>query len=249
MTTAGEQRGRDTAPLLERESELEAIERSLDGLCGTSPDGGLTARQGGVIGFAGPAGVGKTTLLKRLRRLARERGCTVLCASGGEQERQVPFHVMRQFVQPVFAAMPEDERRQILGDWYDIVAPATGLSAPKPGASPDPQGVRDGLDWVVTNLSVRNGPVVLTLDDVHWADPESLAWLTAFASRAAELGMLIAVACRPDELPREAMRLHALVARDRTLAHELSPLTSAAVSSIIRTTLGQNADELFCREC
>lgn len=249
MTTAGEQRGRDTAPLLERESELESIERSLDGLCGTSPDGGLSARQGGVIGFAGPAGVGKTTLLKRLRRLARQRGCTVLSASGGEQERQVPFHVMRQFVQPVFAAMPEDERRQILGDWYDIVAPATGLSAPKPGASPDPQGVRDGLDWVVTNLSVRNGPVVLTLDDVHWADPESLAWLTAFASRAGELGMLIAVACRPDELPKEAMRLHSLVARDRSLAHELSPLTSAAVGSIIRTTLGEQADELFCREC
>ncbi|CAL9599145.1 ATP-binding protein [Streptomyces sp. enrichment culture] len=249
MTTAGEQRGRDRALLLERESELQAIERSLDGLCGTSPEGGLTTRQGGVLGFAGPAGVGKTTLLKRLRRRARARGCTVLSASGGEQERQVPFHVMRQFVQPVFAAMPEDERRQILGDWYDIVAPATGLSAPKPDASPDPQGVRDGLDWVITNLSVRMGPVVLTLDDVHWADPESLAWITAFASRAAELGMLIAVACRPDELPQEAMRLHALVARDRSLAHELSPLTAGAVSRIVRTVLGEHADELFCREC
>ncbi|OEJ93328.1 ATP-binding protein [Streptomyces thermolilacinus] len=249
MTTAGERRGRDRVLLLERESELQTIERSLDSLCGTSPEGGLTTRQGGVLGFAGPAGVGKTTLLKRLRRRARARGCTVLSASGGEQERQVPFHVMRQFVQPVFAAMPQDERRQILGDWYDIVAPATGLSAPKPDASPDPQGVRDGLDWVITNLSVRMGPVVLTLDDVHWADPESLAWITAFASRAAELGMLIAVACRPDELPQEAMRLHALVARDRSLAHELSPLTAGAVSRIVRTVLGENADELFCREC
>ncbi|MFE1576724.1 ATP-binding protein [Streptomyces fradiae] len=249
MATAGGRRGRTTTPLLERESELLAIERALDGLCGTSPDGAHTARQGGVLGFAGPPGLGKTTLLGLLRDSARERGCTVLSARGGEHELQVPFHVMRQLVQPVFAAMPEAERRQIIGDWYDIVAPATGLSAPHPDASPDPQGVRDGLDWVVTNLSVRSGPVVLILDDVHWADAESLAWLTAFAPRAGELGMLIAVACRPDELPKEAVRLHALVARDRTLAHELSPLTSAAVGHIVRDALGDHADESFCREC
>ncbi|WP_372500047.1 AAA family ATPase [Streptomyces sudanensis] len=148
--------------------------------------------------------MGKTALLGLLRRSAADRGCTVLSARGGEQERQVPFHVMRRLVQPVFAAMPEDERREILGDWYDIVAPATGLSAPGPGASPDPQGVRDGLDWVVTNLSVRRGPLVLVVDDIHWADPESLAWLVAFAPRAGEIGMLIGLACRPDELPPEA---------------------------------------------
>ncbi|MFV2120143.1 ATP-binding protein, partial [Streptomyces sp. Act-28] len=249
MATAGEQRRREAPPLLERDSELLTIERALDDVCGTHSAGGHTSRQGGVIGFAGPAGLGKTTLLAHLRRSATDRGCTVLSARGGEQERQVPFHVMRQLVQPVFAAMPEGERREILGDWYDIVAPATGLSAPRPGASPDPQGVRDGLDWVITNLSVRGGPVVLVIDDVHWVDRESLAWLIAFAARAGELGMLIAVACRPDELPTDALPLHNLVARNRSHAHELAPLTAAAVSRIVRTALGEHADESFCREC
>ncbi|GGQ07623.1 hypothetical protein GCM10010249_27390 [Streptomyces roseolilacinus] len=249
MATAGGRRGREAAPLLERETELRTIEHALDDLCGTPSEGGHASRQGGVIGFAGPAGLGKTTLLTLLRRSAADRGCTVLSARGGEQERQVPFHVMRQLVQPVFAAMPEDERREILGDWYDIVAPATGLSAPKPDANPDPQGVRDGLDWVVTNLSVRSGPVVLTVDDVHWVDPESLAWLIAFAARARDLGMLIAVACRPDELPTTALPLHELVARNRSRAHELAPLTAAAVSRIVRARLGEHADEIFCREC
>ncbi|MFF8382486.1 ATP-binding protein [Streptomyces kanasensis] len=254
MTTAGEQQERDTAPLLEaplleRDSELRAIRRALDGLCGTSADGAHTTRQGGVLAFAAPAGLGKTTLLTQLRHLAGERGCTVLSARGGEQERQVPFHVMRQLIQPVFAAMAEEERRQILGDWYDIVAPATGLSAPKAGANPDPQGVRDGLDWVITNLSVRSGPVVLVLDDAHWADSESLAWLTAFAVRAEELGMLIVVACRPDELPPDAVPLHTLAERHGSRSHELAPLTSGAVARIVRSALGEGADELFCREC
>ncbi|URM88866.1 AAA family ATPase [Streptomyces sp. MRC013] len=249
MATAGERRGRGAVPLLEREPELLTVERALDELCGEPPGGGRASRQGGVIGFAGAAGLGKTTLLALLRRSAAARGCTVLSARGGEQERRVPFHVMRRLVQPVFAAMPEDERRRVLGDWYDIVAPATGLSAPKPGANPDPQGVRDGLDWVVANLSVRGGPVVLVIDDVHWADPESLAWLTAFAARAGDLGMLIAVACRPDELPSEALPLYHLVARDRSRAHELLPLTAAAVGRIVRAALGEDADEPFCREC
>ncbi|MFD4150665.1 hypothetical protein [Streptomyces goshikiensis] len=80
----------------------------MDELCGT-PDSGQPSRRGGVLTFAGSAGIGKTTLLAEARRHAAERHCTVLFARGGEQERQVPFHVMRQLIQPAFAAMTEDE--------------------------------------------------------------------------------------------------------------------------------------------
>ncbi|WP_149179768.1 AAA family ATPase [Streptomyces sp. TRM49041] len=248
MTQTVEQRGRDPRPLLERESELLAIQRALEALCGTTGRG-TTARRGGVLSFAGPAGVGKTTLLGELRRSAAARGCTVLSGRGGEQERQVPFHVMRQLIQPVFAAMSEEERREILGNWYGIVASAIGLAAPDGPSNPDPQGVRDGLDWVITNLSVRSGPVVMVLDDAHWADAETLAWLTAFAARAEELGMLIVVACRPDELPPDAVALHTLADRHGSRPHELAPLTAAAVASIVRAALGDQADDMFCREC
>src|SRR5206468_4102427 len=107
---------------------------------------------------------------------AAARGCTVLSARGGEQEQGVAFHVMRQLVQPAFAASPEAEHRRILGNWYDIVAPAVGLVAATGGGTPDPTGVRDGLDWVVTRFAVEHAPVVMVLDDAHWADTESLAW-------------------------------------------------------------------------
>ncbi|MFK0218418.1 ATP-binding protein [Streptomyces vinaceus] len=162
----------------------------------------------------------------------------------------MPFHVMRQLIQPAFAAMSEDERRDVLGTWYSIVAPALGLTAaPESPTAPDPQGVRDGLDWVVTHLTVRSAPVVLILDDAHWADAESLAWLTAFAARAEELAMLIMVACRPDEIPAGAGALRALMSRQGTRPHELAPLTTTAVARIVRDALGQSADDVFCREC
>ncbi|MFI1147627.1 ATP-binding protein [Streptomyces sp. NPDC020817] len=249
MSHVTEPRGWATQPLLERESEIRAIHRAVDELCGTS-ENGPTARRGGVLTFAGSGGIGKTTLLVEARRHAAERSCTVLFARGGEQEKQVPFHVMRQLIQPAFAAMTEDERRDVLGTWYSIVAPALGLTAaPESPTAPDPQGVRDGLDWVVTHLTVRSAPVVLILDDAHWADAESLAWLTAFAARAEELAMLIMVACRPDEIPAGAAALRALMGRQGTRPHELAPLTTSAVARIVRDALGQSADDVFCREC
>ncbi|MFD3719171.1 AAA family ATPase [Streptomyces sp. NPDC058674] len=249
MSHVTEPKGRAPQPLLERESEILAIHRSVDDLFGV-PDNGSATRRGGVLTFAGSGGIGKTTLLAEARRHAVERGCTVLFARGGEQERQVPFHVMRQLIQPTFAAMTEEERRDVLGNWYGIIAPALGLTAaPKGPAAPDPQGVRDGLDWVVTHLTVRSAPVVLVLDDAHWADAESLAWLTAFAARAEELAMLIMVACRPDEIPADAASLRALMGRQGTRPHELASLSTGAVARIVRDTLGENADDVFCREC
>ncbi|MBT2470680.1 AAA family ATPase [Streptomyces sp. ISL-66] len=249
MSYVTEPRGWDSQPLLERESEVLAIQRAVDLLCGISARGPAT-RLGGVLTFAGSAGIGKTTLLNEARRHAGERSCTVLFARGGEQERQVPFHVMRQLIQPALAAMNEDERRDALGNWYSIVAPALGLTAaPKGPTGPDPQGVRDGLDWVVTHLAVRNAPVVLIVDDAHWADSESLTWLTSFAARAEELAMLIMVACRPDEIPADAGSLRALMGRQGSRPHELAPLTTSAVARIVRDALGESADDVFCREC
>ncbi|MFF5922387.1 ATP-binding protein [Streptomyces flavochromogenes] len=203
-------------------------------------------RRGGILAYAAPAGLGKTSLLAEIRRRAGARGCTVLSARGGDQEQRVAFHVARQLLQPQLAHVTDAELRERLGSWYDIVGPALGLRASAEGSPPDPQGLRDGLDWVLTHLAVRRAPLVVVLDDVHWADPESLGWLAAFAPRAEELPMLLVVAYRPDELPAEGVEFTGRRSGQRPL--DLAPLTSSAVARLVRDRVGAHADDSFCRD-
>ncbi|MDV5143622.1 ATP-binding protein [Streptomyces sp. SBC-4] len=218
-----------------------------DGPDSTSADLPHATRRGGILAYAAPAGLGKTTLLAEVRRLAAARGCTVLSARGGDQEQRVAFHVARQLLQPQLAHASDTELRERLGSWYDIVGPALGLRATGAGSPPDPQGLRDGLDWVLTHLAVRRAPLVVVLDDAHWADPESLGWLAAFAPRAEELPMLLVVAYRPDELPDEGAEFTGHRSGQRPLG--LAPLTTDAIAQLVRDRVGAHADDAFCREC
>lgn len=238
-----ERRTRKRRTMCERDTELTAVDEALDQLTDPGPEAG-----GALLAFSGPAGLGKTALLGEVRRRAHTKACTVLAARGGEQEQSQPFHVARQLIQPQLAGTSDEELRSALGSWYSIVGPALGLCAAEQGAPPDPQGLRDGLDWVLTHLVVQRAPVALVLDDAHWADPESLSWLAAFAPRAEHLPLLLVVAYRPDELPAHAEAFRTLPGRAGHRPLSLAPLTAAAVSTLMREAVGDHADDAFCRE-
>ncbi|MFI9269878.1 ATP-binding protein [Kitasatospora sp. NPDC052896] len=228
--------------LHERGSEIRSAADALRSLSRvTGADG---AEIGELLLYVGPAGLGKTAVLTEVRRLAKREGCTVLFARGGEQQRNEPFHVVRQLLQPITAALAEAEQRQVFGHWYDIVGPAVGLLPP--AGLLDPQGVRDGLDFVLTQLVLRRAPLAVIVDDLHWADLESLRWLAAFAVRARELPVLMVFA-RRDEVPDDALALHQGIAARAGRRHELRPLQPDSVASLVRASLGDGAEDAFCR--
>ncbi|QOV33673.1 AAA family ATPase [Streptomyces ferrugineus] len=235
--------------LIERRRELQALDAAFKELRGAT-DGVPRARRRGLLAFSGPAGLGKTALITQARDRAVASGLTVLSGRGGEKEQGSAFRVVRQFMQPWLARMEGAELHDFLGSWYDVMAAVLGLEARGTAPAPDPTGVREGLDWVMTRLTIKKAPVVLLLDDLHWADAESLSWLDSFASRVDDLPLLIVVAYRPDELPSEAGELRTLVGHHGDeRPHDLAHLTPEGVAQIIRDQVGEAAEDVFCKEC
>ncbi|MFD8394985.1 ATP-binding protein [Streptomyces sp. NPDC059680] len=234
--------------LIERRRELEALDTAFQELRRTTA-GVPRAGRSGLLAFSGQAGLGKTALITEARARAAAHGFTVLSGRGGETEQGSAFRVVRQLVQPSLAAMDGAELRSFMGSWYDIVAAALGLEARGSAPAPDPTGVREGLDWVMTRLTVKKAPVVLLLDDLHWADAESLSWLASFAPRVEDLPLLIVVAYRPDELPPEAGELRSPAGHRENRPHDLALLTTDGVAQIVREEIGEAAEDRFCEEC
>ncbi|MFE6163009.1 ATP-binding protein [Streptomyces sp. NPDC056486] len=238
--TQGRPGGGTWAPLWERDAELTAVAGAVDELCSDA----TTA--GGLLVFQGEAGIGKTALLSEVRRIAEGRA-TVWSARGGETVTSVPFNVVRQLLQSALVDLSPEEAREYLGDWYPIAGPALGIAEPG-GRQADPQGVCDGLVEAVVRLSGVHWPLVLLIDDAHWADQETLHWLAAFAQRLHELPVLVVVAHRPDEVTGDSARHLAAVGAAARPSPPLRALTPDAAAGLTRATLGEHADAPFCRE-
>jgi tetratricopeptide (TPR) repeat protein len=236
-----------SASLWERDGELDAVSRAVDALRADSPVAG-SSRPGSVLVFTGEAGIGKTALLAAVRRLAESRGCTVWYARGGETVTSVPFNVLRQLLQPALVSLLPDEARAYLGDWFEVSGPALGIA--DPGArQPDPQAVCDGLVTAVRRLARREWPLVLLIDDAHWADQETLRWLAAFVEHVDDLPVLVVVARRPEGATEAGARLLDTVAAAAARpTATLRALTPDATAGLTRATLGAHADAPFCRE-
>ncbi|MDQ6947089.1 MAG: hypothetical protein M3256_12690 [Actinomycetota bacterium] len=80
--------------------------------------------------------------------------------------------------------------------------------------------------------SLDAGPVLFVLDDLHWADPDSLALLSFLCRRIAPLAVGVMAALRP--WPAEAHRLATELTTDDLAALEvLSPLSEGASAAVL----------------
>jgi DNA-binding CsgD family transcriptional regulator len=182
------------APLVERELELEAVERLL---------AGARAGSGGGLLFEGPAGIGKSSLLAAARTEAGSE-LRVLSARGGELERDLPFGIVRQLLEPVVVASDTEEREALLAGAAGLAKSVLFAADPEAGAEASFSALH-GLYWLTINLADAQ-PLLLTVDDVHLADVASLRWLVYLARRLAGVPLALVMAARTTE-PGESEEL------------------------------------------
>ena len=169
-----------TAELIERESELALIEARI---------GGIGDGHAAFLAIQGEAGIGKTSLFEAARRRAGALGLRVLSARGSDLESEFAFGVVRQALEPAIAGREElFEGRAALA-----AAAIGGAAAIKPSVS---EGMLHGLYWLAVELADQ-APLLLAVDDLHWADAESLAFLRFLAVRLESMRVGVVVATRP----------------------------------------------------
>lgn len=222
---------------MEREEELAVI----DALLGSARSG-----RGSVLLIEGPAGIGKTSLLGVARERALRSGMRVLHARGTEFEREYPLGVVRQCLEP--AIRLEGDRERLFRGAAQLAAPS--LLGVGEAVEATPVGILHGLYWLVANLADEK-PVLLAVDDAHWADEPSLRFLAYLARRVESLPIALVIGARGDHDPAgSSAAAIAEVCADPAMGRlEPGPLAVAGVERTLRKLEADDVDDEFARAC
>lgn len=220
--------------LVDRERELSCLTRAVDD---------LRAGVGGLLLIEGSAGIGKTSLLAEVGRLAAAAGVPALTARSSEPERSFGFGTVRQLFEPVLLDPAHGEAL--------LAGPAQGARAVFDSVGDDlAEGsfaVLHGLHRLTANLTAA-GPVLLSVDDVHWCDGASLRFLAYLVKRLESLPVLVVLTVRTGEpQPSDGLLAELLLEPSATLLR-LQPLSTAGTGALVRTRL-DSADEAFVQTC
>ena len=228
--------------LVGRTREVEILETALH-----------TVRQGKgqVVLLAGEAGVGKSRLVAEVRRLAAEDHLPILEGHCLEQDLVFPYAPLIDALRAFLA----------LGDHHTVGATPTELIGPlaaelvkllpelaltipnlQPTPTLDPEAEKrrlfEALLQFLTGLSRTQAarPLLLILEDIHWADETSLDFLHLLARRIAPLPILLVATYRREEVSLTLRQWLTHLSRER-LAHEvvLPPLSFDAVAQLLQT--------------
>jgi DNA-binding NarL/FixJ family response regulator len=161
----------------------------------------------------------------------------VLQARGSDLERDFSFGVVLGLVEPPVRGMDPSRRRRLLGDAAGLAAPLfEDPGASLRGADAAQPSLLHGLFWLVSNLAEER-PVVIAVDDVHWADEPSLRFLNYLCERIEELPVALMTSIRTGETATSAELVDRLLHRPVTTRLDLQPLGEQSVAELVASAI------------
>jgi ATP/maltotriose-dependent transcriptional regulator MalT len=221
-------------PLVGRAHELDALDGVLEELNRGPP---------AAIELVGELGIGKTRLLSELAARAEQRGHLVLWGSASELERELPFsvfvHALDEYVESLDPKLLSTLDDDVQAELAHVLPSLSALAAGRAVALQHERYRSHRAVRALLECLAETRPLVLVLDDFHWADPGSVELLGALLRRPPAAAVLTAVALRPCQAPE---RLAAALER----AHRAAGLTRLELGALTpdeaRELLGERVD-------
>src|SRR5688500_8835538 len=194
--------------LIAREAELVVIDRFLL----------AAARRPAGLVFEGPAGIGKSALVRAAVDEARKRGVRVLSARPSGAEATWAYQSLTDLLggaEDVLASLPDPQRRAL-----EVAL----LRSPAPEAEEAPAQARAISLGAITALRslARGGPLLLAIDDAPWMDAASAAVLTSAVRRLGDAPIGVLLTQRVEQPGATPLDLAAAMQTERLW---LAPLT------------------------
>ncbi|WP_416901384.1 AAA family ATPase [Micromonospora echinospora] len=206
-------------PLLGRDTVLHRLRRAV---------AGVTAGRGGSILLEGPAGIGKTALLTTVLSTAPD-GCRIGWAVGDEVARDVPLGTLRDCLESALAGPDQPTVEALVAASAAPDRPDVHL-ADQDGTDRTDVGAAERAVELVRRAAA-GGPLVLVVDDLHWADPTTLRVWATLGGQASELPLLLVAAVRSGSGP--------VAGRSAVEVVTLGPLDSDSAGALVRAVAPQ----------
>ncbi|MCX5071077.1 AAA family ATPase [Streptomyces sp. NBC_00513] len=192
-----------------------------------------------LVEVHGPPGIGRSSLLDHAAALAPAAGVRVAAARATAEEAGLPYGVAAQLHARLLPALTPDSP----------AVPPAGAARPGDGQAGGAWTCRPADLCAVFLEAARSGPLLLLVDDVQWADPQSLRWLQALARRLAGAPLMLLTA-RNTAVPAGAhdrIEPCTLAGEDAVARHllTLGPLPDRAVGEVLAGTWHTPVDEAF----
>jgi DNA-binding NarL/FixJ family response regulator len=184
-----------TTPLVGRASEIDSVDRLL---------AQVARGESAVLELVGEPGIGKTRLLAELAARADARGYLVLSGRAGELELDLPFWVfvdaLDEYVHGLDPQRLGDLDEDVRAELATVFPSLAGFASEHKTAIQHERYRSHRAVCTLLEALAQTQPVVLALDDVHWADPASVELLGALFQRPPTARILVALAVRPRQL-------------------------------------------------
>jgi predicted ATPase len=222
-------------PLIGREAALnELVQRWTQ----------IQAGQGQVVLLSGAAGAGKTRLLTEAGlpvRLGNNRSLSGHCRQHGS----LPYQPLIEMLDVLLSDLPSSEREGLPIELAHLLpGSSTVLADDKETADPAEAHLRlFAACWEVLQHAAQTSALMITIEDVHWAEPTMLELLEYLARHIEQAPILLILSYRPEEVELDTPL--ATLQRDlrrSQMVHTISldPLTRDQVADFLRVALQQS---------